>query len=131
MAAAPLTVTEEREKVVDFTVAYMYFTSEMIMKKKTTEEKDFLQFMMPFDISVWLMLLVCLSVVSVGTFTLNYFSPYGYKNDKDRGTSSEFNFINSVWFSLGCMLQQGGDNTPKALSGTSAIAIYFVIFISV
>ena len=117
LAAASLTVTESREKVVDFTVAYMYFTSSMIMKKKSASPTDFLQFMMPFDIPVWLMLLACLTVVSIGTFVLNYYSPFGYKDETGRGTSSEFNFPNSLWFSLACMLQQGGDNTPKALSG--------------
>ena len=120
MAVGSLTITDEREEVVDFTVSIMSFTSDMIMKKRVAEDIDYLQFMLPFKIPVWLMLLMCILVMSCATFTLNYFSPYGYKNENGQGTSAEFNLFNSVWFSLACTLQQGGDNTPKCLSGMRA-----------
>ena len=117
MAVSGLTVTKLRESVVDFSVAYMRSSSDMILKKKTVEDIDYLQFMLPFQFLVWVMVLVCLLVVTVATFTLNYYSPYGHKDDEGRGTSPEFNLFNSLWFSLACMLQQGGDNTPKSTSG--------------
>ena len=50
-------------------------------------------------------------------FVINYFSPYGHKDANGKGTSEEFSFFNSMWFALACMLQQGGDNTPRNLSG--------------
>ena len=115
---AALTVTAIREKTVDFTVPFKYATVDMIMRKETVKEMDFLQFMMPFKNLVWVMVLVFLAVMTSAIFTLNYFSPYGYKDENGRGTSSEFNLFNSFWFALACMLQQGGDNTPRGLSGT-------------
>ena len=117
MAVAGLTVTRERESVVDFTVAYMPTTVDMVLKKTMVEEIDFLQFMMPLQIPVWIMIIVCQLVVTAAIYTLNYYSPYGYKDEEGKGTSPEFNLFNSLWFSLACMLQQGGDNTPKATSG--------------
>ena len=118
IAIASLTVTEAREKVVDFTVPYMYYTEDILLKKTSSKQSDhFLQFMHPFHNHVWFCTLAALAIISVAVFVINYFSPYGYKDEDGRGTSEEFTFFNSVWFSLACMLQQGGDNTPRNLSG--------------
>ena len=115
---APLTVTEAREKVVDFTVPYMFYTEDILLKKSSSKDNsDLLQFMNPFHNYVWFCTLATLVIISIAVFVINYFSPYGYKDENGRGTSDEFSFFNSVWFALACMLQQGGDNTPKSLSG--------------
>lgn len=118
MALAALTMTERREEVVDFSVPFMHYTSDILLKKASSEDKyELLQFMHPFDNQVWFANLATLVISSVAVFVINYYSPYGYKDDNGRGTSKEFSFFNSVWFALACMLQQGGDNTPKSLSG--------------
>lgn len=117
MAATSLTITESRENVVDFAVPYMYYTKEMLLKKKASARVDLLQFADPFHENVWYTLLACIVIISGAMFVLNYFSPYGYKDENGRGTSWEFSFPDCVWFSLSCMLQQGEDKTPKSLSG--------------
>lgn len=118
IAVAPLTVTESREKVIDFMTPYMYFTQDMLIKKETSKgEVDYLQFMNPFEKEVWICTVATLVIISIAVFVINYFSPYGYKQEDGRGTSEEFNYFNSLWFSVVCMLQQGGDNTPRSLSG--------------
>ena len=105
---------------MDFSVPYMFYTEDMLLKKTSAKESiDLLQFMNPFDPQVWFATLATLIVISVAVFVINYFSPYGYKDENGKGTSEEFTFFNSVWFSLACMLQQGGDNTPRSLSGRS------------
>ncbi|XP_022787790.1 glutamate receptor 4-like isoform X1 [Stylophora pistillata] len=126
IAVASLTVTESREKVVDFSVPFMYYSREILIKKSPPGGKiDMLQFMNPFDIQVWFATLASLVVISVAVFVINYFSPYGYKDKNGRGTSEEFNFFNSVWFALACMLQQGADNTPKSSSGRILSGCYW------
>ncbi|PFX30305.1 Glutamate receptor 4 [Stylophora pistillata] len=118
MAIPALTITERREKVVDFSFPFMHFTTDILLRKPSFKEKiDLSQFMAPFDNQVWFATSATLIIISVAVFVLNFYSPYGYKDDNDRGTSKEFSFFNSVWFALACMLQQGGDNTPKSLSG--------------
>ena len=97
----------------------MFYNADILLKKTSSKENyDFLQFMNPFDNYVWFATLASLVVISVAVFVINYYSPYGYKDDNGRGTSQEFSFFNSVWFALACMLQQGGDNTPRSLSGS-------------
>lgn len=107
----------------------MFYTEEMLLKKQSAEESnDLLQFMNPFANEVWFATLGTLVVMSIAIFVLNYYSPYGYKDETGKGTSEEFSFFNSVWFSLACMLQQGGDNTPKSLSGKGKCFIALSLF---
>ena len=119
MTGAAISVSEQREKMMDFSVPFMYYTQDLIMKKPSSGIKavDLLQFMTPFENLVWFCTLATLVITSVAVFVLNYYSPYGYKNENGEGTSDEFSFFNSVWFALACMLQQGGDNTPRSFSG--------------
>ncbi|XP_067050317.1 glutamate receptor ionotropic, kainate 3-like [Acropora muricata] len=125
LAVADLTITERREKVVDFTIPYIFTTQDVLLKKSAVETVDLLQFMNPFHLDVWLAMLATLLVVSVAVFILNYFSPFGYKDDNHLGTSQEFSFFNSVWFSLACMLQQGAESQPRNLSGRILTGCYW------
>ena len=125
-----LTLTESREKVVDFTVPFMYYTEEMLLKKTSFDNGsiDFLQFTNPFRNDVWLATLATMVVISVSIFVINYFSPFGNKDVNGRGTSEEFRFFNSVWFALACMLQQGSESQPRSFSGTELTG-RFIAFI--
>ena len=51
---------------------------------------------------------------------MDYFSPSGYRAravSTGEGDGDELNLFNSLWFSLGSILQQGADNTPRCASG--------------
>ncbi|XP_073250677.1 glutamate receptor ionotropic, kainate 5-like [Porites lutea] len=122
---ASLTVTERRAKVVDFSVPFMFYTNDILMKKSSKEDHDLLQFMSPFHNSVWFCTLGALVLISVAVFAINYYSPYGYKDESGRRTSDEFSYFNSLWFAVACMLQQGGDNTPRSLSGRILTGCYW------
>ena len=113
-----MTITEAREKVVDFTIPYMFYTEDILLKKPSSKENtNLLQFLNPFDNHVWYCTLATLVIVSIAVFVINYFSPYVYKDENGQGTSEDFSYFNSLWFTLACMLQQGGENTPRSLSG--------------
>ena len=120
VAVGPLTATVLREKAVDFMMPFMCFTEDVLIRKQTSEKEiGFLQFMNPFKLEVWFCTLATIVIISISVFIINYYSPYGYKQEDGKGTSEEFNYFNSLWFSVACMLQQGGDNTPRSLSGES------------
>ena len=122
MAGAPVTITEECEKALDFSVPFMYNTEDLIMKKPSSGNKavDLLQFMTPFENVVWVCTLATLVIISVAIFVLNYHSP-----EAGEGTSDKISFFDSMWFALACMLQQGGDNTPRSLSGREKNPIFW------
>jgi len=102
---------------VDFTVPYMYYTEEMLLRKTPKGTINLLQFLNPFHSEVWYATLISLVVISVAVVVVNYFSPYGNKDENGRGSSEEFSFFNSVWFTFACILQQGAENQPRSLSG--------------
>ena len=64
-------------------------------------------------------------------YCVDYLSPIGYrKTAENPAEGEEFNLFNSLWFATASMLQQGGDNTPKAPSGRIlAAAFWFFILI--
>ena len=113
--------------MVDFTVPFMFYTNDILMKKSSKGNHDLLQFMSPFHSSVWFCTLSSLVIVSVAVFGINYYSPYGYKDESGRRTSDEFSYFNTLWFAVACMLQQGGDNTPRSLSGFSFFSFLLLI----
>jgi hypothetical protein len=128
MIVAPLARNTDRQKYVAMTASFMYYTDKMMMKNTASEEKELLQFMSPFSAMVWSILLICVIVVTFALYILNYFSPYGFKNDQGTKTSEEFNLFNCLWFSMACMLQQGADNTPKAFSGRTTLSTVYSVY---
>lgn len=118
IAVASITVTEAREKVVDFTASYEYYTEDLLVKKETSKEKlDLMHFLSPFTFEIWTGVLFVTFLVPTFLFSLNYWSPYGKKNERGSGTAPEFNLMNCLWFTVACMLQQGADHQPKPTSG--------------
>lgn len=127
MIVAPLSRNVERQQYVSMTASIMYYTDNMMMKKTVIEDLEFFQFMAPYTVNVWIMVAILLVAVSFGVYILNYFSPYGYKNEDGTKTSEESNLINSFWFTTGSMLLQGTDHAPKATSGKSLLKL--IIFL--
>ncbi|KAK3753412.1 hypothetical protein QZH41_011968, partial [Actinostola sp. cb2023] len=117
MIVGALTRSRQREHYISVTASFMSYTEKIIMKEDITEDKDYLQFMSPFSVEVWLILLFSLVVITISLYVLNYCSPYGCKDEQGNKTSEGFSMFNCLWFALACMLQQGADNTPSALSG--------------
>ncbi|KAK2559937.1 Glutamate receptor 4, partial [Acropora cervicornis] len=112
------------KKAVDFSVPFMHYTDDILLKRRSSDEDNTFdtQFLQPFHSDVWLATLVTLVGISVSTFALNYFSPYGYKDKNSQGTSEDFSFINSVWFTWSCMLQQVWVSTY-----TANLAAFFTV----
>ena len=114
MIISDLTVTESREEVVDFSIPFMFYTEEMLVKKQHSEGSiDLPQFMHPFHSDVWIATLFSLVVISIALFSINYFSPCEHLGNDDK-----LSLCDSVWFTVACMLQQASQYTPRNFSGT-------------
>ena len=87
MAAGSIAITETREKVVDFTVPFMYYTDDLLVKKTSTETTDLLQFMDPFENGVWIATLGVVALISIaGVAPLSACKPTTYNR-----------FLQSLW----------------------------------
>ena len=111
---APLTITSNRENVIDFTKAY-YDLGLRILYNDNDEQFNTLKlfkFLGPFEPNLWLLILVSVAIVSVALAIIGRFSPYDwYQSPPDDFTLWEsrfqMTFYNSIWQSLSAILQQG------------------------
>ena len=120
IAIASLTVTSSREEVVQFTKPYMELQNSYVRQRKTLFTLDYFQHLKPFTTTVWLIILFGAIVVSLILYAVDYFSPFGWRQAVKGRTGedgTEFNASNSIWFTFASWLLQGGDNTPRTLSG--------------
>ncbi|RVE51009.1 hypothetical protein evm_004300 [Chilo suppressalis] len=128
-AIAPLTITVERETVVDFTKPFLSFDIKPSSPKDAT---TIFSFLLPLSKEIWLCIIFSVFAVSVVLFLVSRFSPYEWRivSFQDAQSSehnevattktnivNEFSFWNSMWFSLGSFMQQGSDITPRSVSG--------------
>ncbi|XP_063632819.1 glutamate receptor 1-like [Cydia splendana] len=132
MAIAPLTVTVERETVVDFSKPFLSFDIKPSLKNIADEPGAIFSFLDPLSTEVWLCLMFSVLAVTVVLFIVSRFSPYEWRVVSYTDTQSsehtevattkttvvnEFSFWNSMWFSVGSFMQQGSDITPRSVSG--------------
>ncbi|XP_059057646.1 glutamate receptor 1-like [Achroia grisella] len=128
MVIAPLTVTVERETVVDFSKPFLSFD----VKPDGKDKGSIFSFLFPLSKEIWLCILCSIFAVSVVLFIVSRFSPYEWRVVSFTDTQSsehsevattkttvvnEFNFWNALWFSLGSFMQQGSEITPRSVSG--------------
>ncbi|XP_076447090.1 glutamate receptor 2-like [Babylonia areolata] len=121
IAVAPLTITEERERVVDFTKPFMNTGISIMIKKPDRQKPGVFSFMEPLDTWVWLCIAVGFLAVSFVLFFVGRFSPYEWQVSEEGGkepsATNTFTISNTLWFSLGALMQQGSDISPRSLSG--------------
>ncbi|XP_028032188.1 glutamate receptor 1-like [Bombyx mandarina] len=131
IAVAPLAVTPERERVLDFSEPFLSVDVPITHKKLHKQLKDTFSFLKPLSKEIWLCVLFSFFAVSIVLFLVSRFSPREWRSISisdthlDHPISStneiilhnEFSIWNSFWFSLGSFMQQGSDVVPKSLSG--------------
>ncbi|XP_013149588.1 PREDICTED: glutamate receptor 1-like [Papilio polytes] len=139
LAIAPLTVTPEREGVVDFSKPFLSFDAK-------PEKPDFenastvFTFLHPLSKEIWLCILFSMFAVSIVLFFVSRFSPSEWRlvsvtesqsNEHNEVATTkttvinEFSFWNSIWFSIGSFMQQGSDISPRSLSGRIVGAVWW------
>ncbi|XP_050081416.1 glutamate receptor ionotropic, kainate 2 [Anopheles maculipalpis] len=130
-AIASLKMTAEREEVVDFVAPYYEQTGILIAMRKPVRETSLFKFMTVLRLEVWLSILLAIVATAVMLWLLDKFSPYSAKNNKDAYPYECRNFTlkESFWFALTSFTPQGGGEAPKALSGRTLVAAYWLFVV--
>lgn len=137
ISVADLTITYERESVVDFTMPFMSLGIGILVKKPTKALPKLFEFMLPLAPEVWIYLITAFVGVTLFLFMVARFSPYEWHNPhpcepEAEELSNDFTMKNTLWFTIGCLMQQGCDIMPGALSTrVMAAAWWFFILILV
>lgn len=127
LAIADLTITSSREEAVDFTLPFMNTGISILFKKPTNKVTTLFSFLSPFSLDVWVYVLCAYSGVSIILFIVGHISPYEWTNpypcrqEDSAVMKNSFSLLNSFWFTIGSLMQQGSDLAPKSMS-TRAMA---------
>ncbi|XP_037640919.1 glutamate receptor ionotropic, kainate 3 [Sebastes umbrosus] len=121
LAVAPLTITYMREKVIDFSKPFMSMGISIVYRKPNTTNNGFFSFLNPMTPDIWVYILLAYLGVSCVLFVIARFSPYEWYDAHPCNPGSDvvennFTLLNSFWFGVGSLMQQGSELMPKALS---------------
>ncbi|XP_028173813.1 glutamate receptor ionotropic, kainate 2 isoform X3 [Ostrinia furnacalis] len=121
VAIADLTITYDREQVVDFTMPFMNLGISVLYRKPIKQPPNLFSFLSPLSLDVWIYMATAYLGVSVLLFILARFSPYEWDTprnclDEPPMLENQFTLLNSLWFTIGSLMQQGSDIAPKAVS---------------
>ncbi|KAL4230944.1 Glutamate receptor 2 [Mactra antiquata] len=117
LAIAPITITSERERVVDFTKPFMSLGISIMIRKTAVKKASVFSFMDPLSYEIWMCILFAYIGVSVVLFLVSRFSPTEWHVEEGTSISNDFTISNSLWYSLGAFMQQGCDISPRSVSG--------------
>ncbi|KAL5012952.1 hypothetical protein ScPMuIL_011503 [Solemya velum] len=132
MAIGDLTITWEREKHVDFTKPFMNFGISIMIKKPGKVKPGVFSFMEPVSLHVWICIIFGYLSVSMGLFLVSRCSPYEWRKvSKSATLENDFSLLNSFWFSMGALMLQGNDLSPRSISGRiiGTVWWFFVLII--
>ncbi|XP_058818724.1 uncharacterized protein LOC131681746 [Topomyia yanbarensis] len=130
-AMASMKMTAEREEVVDFVAPYFEQTGILIVMRKPVRETSLFKFMTVLRLEVWLSILLAIVATAVMLWLLDKFSPYSARNNKTAYPYDcrDFTLKESFWFALTSFTPQGGGEAPKALSGRTLVAAYWLFVV--
>ncbi|XP_038213875.1 glutamate receptor ionotropic, kainate 2 isoform X2 [Zerene cesonia] len=119
LAIADLTITYDREQVVDFTMPFMNLGISVLYRKPIKQPPNLFSFLSPLSLDVWIYMATAYLGVSVLLFILARFTPYEWHQSRTAdGEKMEniFSLANCLWFAIGSLMQQSCDFLPKAVS---------------
>ncbi|KAJ3604654.1 hypothetical protein NHX12_029394 [Muraenolepis orangiensis] len=97
-----VTITPEREGVVDFTSRYMDYSVGVLLRK-AERTVDMFACLAPFDLSLWACIAGTVLLVGILVYLLNWLNPPRLPMDAVSSTT----LYNSMWFVYGSFVQQG------------------------
>ncbi|KAM9394287.1 glutamate receptor ionotropic, delta-2 [Pholidichthys leucotaenia] len=116
-----LTITPERESVVDFTTRYMDYSVGVLLRK-AERTVDMFACLAPFDLSLWACIAGTVLLVGILVYLLNWLNPPRLP----MGTVSSTTLYNSMWFVYGSFVQQGGEVPYTTLATRMMMGVWWM-----
>ena len=113
IAIAGLSITSEREQVVDFSKPFMDVGISIMIKKPEKKKPGVFSFMQPFTIDLWVCIVLGYFSVGIGIFFVSRFSSAEWRRSRINPNLkyNKFTIANSMWFAMGSLMLQGSDDT--------------------
>lgn len=117
LIVAALTINNERAEWIEFSKPFKYQGLTILVRKDQSRNRlD--SFLRPFQINLWLLVLLSVHIVAVILYLLDRFSPFGrFKLARKEKEETALNLSSAMWFSWGVLLNSGiGEGTPRSFS---------------
>ncbi|XP_052046630.1 glutamate receptor ionotropic, delta-1 [Apodemus sylvaticus] len=115
VAISAITITPERESVVDFSKRYMDY-SVGILIKKPEEKISIFSLFAPFDFAVWACIAAAIPVVGVLIFVLNRIQAVRSQSATQPRPSASATLHSAIWIVYGAFVQQGGESSVNSVA---------------
>jgi len=104
--------------VIDFTKPFMTLGISILFKKPVPKSPQLFSFLSPLHVEIWIYMLIAYVIVSFALFVLARFSPYEWYNPHPCNedcdvVENQFTLLNSLWFTVGSLMQQGSKYIPS------------------
>ncbi|XP_059374950.1 glutamate receptor ionotropic, delta-1-like isoform X3 [Carassius carassius] len=117
MAISAITITPDRENVVDFSKRYLDYSVGILMTK-TEERLNIFSLLAPFDLAVWACIAAAIPVVGVMVFLLRRIQSVRSQNPPGphQPASVTTSFQSAIWIVYGAFVQQGGESLMSSVA---------------
>ncbi|XP_035388781.1 glutamate receptor ionotropic, delta-1 [Electrophorus electricus] len=110
LAVSAITITPERESVVDFSKRYLDYSVGILMSR-SVEKLNIFSLLAPFDLAVWACIAAAIPVVGVMVFLLRRIQSVRSRNaGAHQPASVTTSFQSAIWIVYGAFVQQGGES---------------------
>ncbi|KAF8794053.1 Glutamate receptor ionotropic like protein [Argiope bruennichi] len=122
LAIADFTITYEREQVVDFTMPFMNLGISILFRRPLRKIPKLFWFLRPLSLEVWMYVAAAYMSVSLLLYGVSRFSPYEWgpphpcEGITVHACRNCFSIQNSLWFTVGSLMRQSSELTPRAAS---------------
>ncbi|XP_022215306.2 glutamate receptor 1 [Drosophila obscura] len=152
VAIAAMTITAERERVIDFSKPFMTLGISIMIKKPVKQTPGVFSFLNPLSQEIWMSVIFSYLGVSIVLYFVTRFPPYEWRivrrpqpeataqqppgiiggathsepsQQQPPVPANDFSLLNSFWYSLAAFMQQGCDLTPPSIAGRIAAAVWW------
>jgi len=133
MAIAPLTITNSRLRVVDFTQPIMTTGISIMMKKPTVVTPDIFPFLKPLTKEVWASIIIALFLVTVIFYIVSKLSrERDIREDYTNQSNNNISLCSSLCYSVGVLVYQVSGVYPHSVSSRIVSCVWWLfVFITI
>jgi len=132
IAAAAITITAARERVVDFLKPFQHLGLSVVVKRPQISLNVPYTFgiFQPFEPAVWALIILAFLVVGLFLWLMNMFNPYEWAGrhsvgQADREQAEYFNLLGAFWFTFTSLQWQGFERAPRSIAARLLACIWF------
>ncbi|XP_048256856.1 glutamate receptor ionotropic, kainate 3-like [Haliotis rufescens] len=133
LGIGPISLTSERERVIDFTKPYMEEGAGIILRRFEDKSSKIFRVFKPFTESVWLSVAGAVLVVGFTLALVNHLSPIKQQQQEEEGEGGSrrrgISTSDNIWIVYESYMEQGCEISPPNISGRFILGFWWVFTI--